>query len=311
MIDDQQDPPRGPAMQELLSAAKAQVMADVSQTSAARKRRFRLLGASVVAVVGLGGVTAVGATGFFGDVQETHSTTADIDLGPAPKGSTYVQVTLDLVCEGSARYEIDLDHADNPASLTCGKRDDNRPSQLREEFELIATSPDHTVTITTNVKRKYVVRAHYGTGLSEQQRFEAAQREIDRQRDLNGRLVERTTKVASSNPFDHPAAWPDPYYVNENGMTIGTFTQVTPYDQRPDLVPRRTPDGREAFVYSSKRNDVVKNPKQAGEYMDWLVETGQLEPFRPGRWRKSYVVYLALDGKTMLTRIESGSVKDG
>lgn len=297
----------------LLAAARENVMTRVrTKRSSKRRRRGRVLGASVVGVVALGGVTTAAASGLFGGIEATSSATADFDLGPAPAGSTYVYVTVDVLCQPSARYEIDLDHARNPASMTCGKHDDGKPSQLGYEMELLSKGPDHTMTVTTNAEREYTLRAHYRTGLTESQRMSKQREAQEKQREENGRTVKRTHKVPSSDPYNHPAKWPDPYYVNESGMTIGTFDmESTPYDQWPDLVPAEGPGGEHAFTYSGKRGNVVTNPKEAVAYMTWMVRTGQIDPITSGRWSKTYQVFLAQDGRTVLAKSESGSMKEG
>lgn len=304
------EPPRGDEMRELLSTAKAHVLSTVATSrSSRRRRRLRLLGGLAAGAIALGGVTTATATGLFGGVEATDTKTADFDLGPAPVGATYVEVTVDAVCQPSARYEIDLDHAKNPASMTCGKKDDGRPSQLSYELELRDKRPTHTVTVTTNVERKYSFRAHYRTGLTENQRFSLKMKALEAQREENARRVQRTDKVPSSDPYNHPAAWPDPYYVNENGMTIGTFDQMTtPYEQWPDLTPIEGPGGLKAFTYSGKRGFAV-NPDEAVAYMKWQVDTGQMDPMKNGRWSKTYLVYLAEDGKTVLAKQRAGSVR--
>lgn len=307
------EPPRGEQMQQLLAAAKQNVLLTVGAvpSSRRRRRRVRVLGGLAAGAIALGGVTAATATGLFGGVEATAVTTADFDLGPAPAGATFVEVTVDVSCQPSARYEVDLDHAKNPTSLTCGKNDDGRPSQLRHEIELLDDGPDHTVTVTTNVERQYSFRAHYRTGLTDQQRLHLQHQADDAQRAENARTVERTDKVPSSDPYQHPAAWPDPYYVTENGMTIGTFDErTTPYEQWPDLVPIEGPDGLQAFTYSGKRGWVVKNPTEAVAYMAWQVETGQMEPMTPGRSSKTYTVFLAQDGTTILAKRLDGSVRE-
>lgn len=307
------EPPRGEQMQRLLASAKENVLVTVvSSRSSRRRRRVRLLGGLAAGAIALGGVTTAAATGLFGGVEATATKTADFDLGPAPAGTTYVFVTVDAVCQPSARYQIDLDHAKNPVSMTCGKRDGERPSQLSYEMELRNEGPEHTVTVTTNVERKYSFRAHYRTGLTQNQRGNLQLKADEKQRAENARTVERTDRVPSSDPYHQPAAWPDPYYVNENGMTIGTFDRrTTPYEQWPDLVPEEGPNGEQAFTYSGKRGWIVKNPTEAVAYMKWKVETGQMEPMKNGRWSKTYTVYFAQDGTTVLAKQRAGSVREG
>lgn len=147
------------------------------------------------------------------------------------------------------------------------------------------------------------------TGLTENQRLNVKMKALEAQREENARTVQRTDKVPSSDPYNHPAAWPDPYYVNENGMTIGTFDRATtPYEQWPDLVPIEGPDGLHAFTYSGKRG-YVDNPDEAVAYMNWKVETGQMDPMKKGRWSKTYTILLAEDGVTVLAKQRAGSVR--
>lgn len=303
-------PPHEEELQVLLATARQNVLNHVATSrSSKRRRRRRLFGAVAVSAIALGGVTTAAAAGWLGGVEATNSATADFDLGPAPKGSTYVYVTVDLVCQPSATYEIELDHSKNPASVTCGKSDDGRPTQLDYEFELLDKGPNHTVTVTTNVEREYTFRGHYRTGLTNNQRLDIDMKAKEAQREENSRTVQRTDKVPSSDPYNHPAAWPDPYYVNASGMTIGTFDRwTTPYDQWPDLMPAVGPNGEHAFTYSGKRGH-VDDPDEADDYMEWMVSSGQLDPIKSGRWSKSYTLYLAEDGKTVLAKQESGSFK--
>lgn len=301
-------PPSDADIQVVVASARADVLRQIAASrSSSRRKRGRLFGVIAVGAIALGGVTTATATGLFGGVESTGTKTSDFSLGPAPAEATYVEVTVDAVCQPAAKYEIDLDHAKNPASVTCGKKDNGRKTQLDYEFELIEPGPDHTVTVTTNVERKYRVRAQYRSGLTDNQRLNLRMDAQEKQREQNAR-VKRTDEVPSDDPYHFPAKWPDPYFVNENGMTIGIFDQwTTPYDQWPDLTPARTPDGRPAFTYTNKRGH-VEDPEGAVEYMDWLVETGQLQPFKGnGKWRKSYTVYLAEDGVTVLDKVESGS----
>lgn len=279
-----------------------------SEVSASGWRRL-VAGGFVVGAVTIGGAAAAATSGLFGGVEAVGTTTSDFDLGPAPAGSTYVEVTVDVACRPGSEYGIDLDHADNPAQLLCEKN--SGPSQLQYEFELPPGSgPEHTATVSTNVDDTYTFRAHYRSGLTQHQKFQRRLDAEDEARDEAARTVKRTTKVPSSDPYNHPAVWPDPYYVNENGMTIGIYQERTPYDQRPDLVPAQAPNGEPAFTYSDKRNFLVpENPSGAVAYMDWLVETGQTEKPVPGKWSTHYRVYVAEDGKTILARTPSGSSK--
>lgn len=311
MTEHDTQPPRGDEMHAILAAAKAHVLREATRSrSSARRYRRRTFGAIAIGAIALGGATTAAATGLFGGIEASDTRTATFDLGPAPAGSTFVYVTLDAVCQPSARYEVDLDHARNPASMICGEDDDGRPGQLGYEFELVSGGPDHSVTVTTTVERAYTLRAHYRTGRTQNQQLNDRMKELEDQRAENSRTVERTDKIPSTDPYHHPAAWPDPYYVNENGMTIGTFDRdTTPFDQWPDLVPVEGPKGQESFTYSGKRGYLVLAGDDAVRYSDWLVETGQSDPVKPGRWTKRYLVYLEEDGTTVIARRYAGSSK--
>lgn len=100
------------------NAVRAELVARVQKTSAARTRkRARLwLGAGVLAGTGLLGGIGAAAAGLFvlpggqqvtplaSPVAGTYTGTATVDLGAAPEGTT--GITMELTCLSPGRFEI-------------------------------------------------------------------------------------------------------------------------------------------------------------------------------------------------------------
>lgn len=112
------------------NAVRAELVARVQKTSAARTRkRARLwLGAGVLAGTGLLGGIGAAAAGLFvlpggqqvtplaSPVAGTYTGTATVDLGAAPDGTT--GITMELTCLSPGRFEFD-----DGASSSCSTTD--------------------------------------------------------------------------------------------------------------------------------------------------------------------------------------------
>lgn len=145
-------------------ALEAELVSRVQKASPSRTRKRTRLWAGTAVFAGLGLLGGVGATaaGLFvtpgspqvtplaSSVTETHTGTATVHLGPAPEGSTGIEVQLHCLSPGTFTYG-------RGASATCEQDDVGTPRDwtdytipitLGEEGITIATSPDASWKLT-------------------------------------------------------------------------------------------------------------------------------------------------------------------
>lgn len=145
-------------------ALRAKLIAQVEKAAPARTQKRTRLWAGTAVVAGLGLLGGVGATaaGLFvipgspqvtplaSSVTEQHTGTATVHLGPAPEGSTGIEVQLHCLSPGTFTYG-------HGASATCEQDDLGTPGDWTtytipitpgEEGITIATSPDASWKLT-------------------------------------------------------------------------------------------------------------------------------------------------------------------
>ncbi|MCB5292226.1 peptidase M56 family protein [Arthrobacter sp. SO3] len=148
-------------------ALRAELTARVEKAGPARRRkRSRLwVGTAVFAGLGLLGGVGAAAAGLFvlpgspvvtplaSAVTETHTGTATIQLGPAPEGSTGIEMELHCLSPGTFEYG-------RGASSTCGQDDVGTPQDWTG-YTIPLTPGEESITITTSPEASWKLTAQY------------------------------------------------------------------------------------------------------------------------------------------------------
>lgn len=300
------EPPTNEELDLLLEQTRREVMRHVAAgRSARRRRRIRMVGFVLAAVLGLGGVTAATAAKFWVREDAPRTVTTFISLGEAPADSRVVDVKVRYVCEPGVRFDFGI----NPSAKFTGLRDSGvicsrdgarKPAKQTVAFDLctrVKPDTEFFLAVSTDSDRPVRATAKFAAGPSLQERYDPDYKGDDGGIPLPTQCVDhsvpvdRPSKEPSDDPWNHPAVWPEPYYVNENGMTIGMWTMNTPDREVPDLWPATGTHGEKGFMS-------VRKP--------WLVWPDELEAenkrlgIRTDAKGREFAPLLAIDGVTRI-----------
>lgn len=267
-IDDEpSEPPEDEDLRALLDESRLEVMGRVTSSRSARRRtRMRLAGVGLAATVGLGGVTAAAATTLWEREDAPRLTTTYISLGKAPADARVVDIEIRYTCRPGVRYEFAInprtDHAGlRGRSIICSRTGDERTQKDEFAFDLCTRDKPGTefsLVVSTDAGRPVEATGTYSRGPTEQERsdpdYQAPEGTIAMSTDCvdHDKPVERPDTEPSDDPWGHPAVWPERYYVNENGMTIGMYGPDTPDAEIPDLMPAKGTRGEKGFFEVGK-----------------------------------------------------------
>jgi hypothetical protein len=148
-------------------ALEEELVSRVQKASPSRTRKRTRLWAGTAVFAGLGLLGGVGATaaGLFvtpgsplvtplaSAVTETHTGTARVQLGPAPEGSTGIEIQLTCLSPGTFRYG-------RGASSTCDQDDVGTP-QNWTDYTIPLTPGEESITITTSPEASWKLSAQY------------------------------------------------------------------------------------------------------------------------------------------------------
>lgn len=148
-------------------ALEAELVSRVQKASPSRTRKRTRLWAGTAVFAGLGLLGGVGATaaGLFvtpgspqvtplaSPVTETHTGTATLRLGPAPEGTTGIEIQLTCLSPGTFEYG-------RGASTTCDQDDLSAP-QNWTGYTIPLTSGEESITITTSPEASWKLSAQY------------------------------------------------------------------------------------------------------------------------------------------------------
>lgn len=148
-------------------ALRAELIARVEETAPTRTRKRTRLWAGAAVLAGIGALGGVGATaaGIFSipgstqstplasPVTETHTGTATVQLGPAPAGSTGIEMQLHCLSPGTFNYS-------RGASNTCGQDDVGTPRDWTG-YTIPLTPGEESITITTSPEARWKLTAQY------------------------------------------------------------------------------------------------------------------------------------------------------
>lgn len=148
-------------------ALRTKLVAQVEKAAPARTRRRARLWTGTAVFAGLGLLGGVGATaaGVFvtpgsqrvtplaAAVIETHTGTATVRIGPAPAGSTGIEMQLHCLSPGTFRYG-------RGASTTC-EQDDIGTSRDWTAYTIPLTPGEENITITTSPDASWKLTAQY------------------------------------------------------------------------------------------------------------------------------------------------------
>lgn len=146
---------------------RAELVARVEKTAPARTRKRTWLWAGTAVFAGIGVLGGVGATA--GDlfslpgstqvkplaspVTETHTGTASVRLGPAPEGTTGIELQLNCLTPGRFTFE-------DGAGVICDQDDIGTPQDW-SGYTIPLTLGEETVTITTSPEARWKLTAQY------------------------------------------------------------------------------------------------------------------------------------------------------
>lgn len=148
-------------------ALRAELIARVEKAAAARARKRTRLWAGTVVFAGTGVLGGVGATagGLFSTpgspqvtplaspVTKTLTGTATVELGPAPEGSTGIEMQLNCLTPGRFTFE-------DGANITCDNTDVGTP-QYWSGYTIPLKAGDESITITTSPEASWKLTAQY------------------------------------------------------------------------------------------------------------------------------------------------------
>ncbi len=257
------EPPRDDVLDQLLEQSRQQVMRHVTRRSSARRRTHRrFAGLGLAAVVCVGGVSAAAATRLWEQPDAPKTTTTYISLGTAPADARVVDITIRYTCRPGVRYDFGLNPSPKHTGLRgsgigCSRTGRDKIATDELSFDLCASASPSTeffLAVTTEAGEPVEATATFAPGPSLQERTDPDHEIPEGATPLPTECVdhsvpvERPDKEPSGDPWEHPAVWPEPYYVNENGMTIGMHTMDTPDREVPDLVPATGTTGEKGFM---------------------------------------------------------------
>lgn len=148
-------------------ALRAELIAGVAMAAPARTRRRTRFwaGAAVLAGLGVLGGVGAGAAGIFSTpgsaqirplaspVTETHMGTATVQLGPAPEGTTGIDVQLNCLTPG--RFTLE-----DGANIICSQADVGTPQDW-SGYTVPFKAGDESLTITTSPEARWKMTAQY------------------------------------------------------------------------------------------------------------------------------------------------------
>lgn len=139
---------------------------DTEMAPAARRRRTLWIGLAIVGGIGLLGGAGVAAAilnqpggtqvaELTSPVTTTHTGTATVELGHAPRGATNIK--MNLVCLSAGTFTFP-----DGASVSCSATDATQPARYRtSEYSIPLTAKQHSVTITTSPEATWTLTATY------------------------------------------------------------------------------------------------------------------------------------------------------
>ncbi len=90
-------------------------------------------------------------------VTTTHTGTATVELGHAPRGATHIR--MNLVCLSAGTFTFP-----DGASMSCSATDATQPARYRtSEYSIPLTAKQHSVTITTSPEATWTLTATYAS----------------------------------------------------------------------------------------------------------------------------------------------------
>jgi hypothetical protein len=148
-------------------ALRAELLTRVVKAAPTRARKRTRLWAGAAVLTGIGALGGVGATaaGIFSipgstqitplasPVTETHTGTATVHLGPAPSGSTGIEMQLHCLSPGTFIYS-------RGASNTCDQDDVGTPQDWIR-YTIPLTPGEESITITTSPEASWKLTAQY------------------------------------------------------------------------------------------------------------------------------------------------------
>lgn len=142
---------------------------DTEMAPAARRRRTLWIGVAIVGGIGLLGGAGVATAAILtqpggtqiaeltSPVTATHTGTATVELGHAPRGTT--DIRLSLVCLTAGTFTFP-----GGAGWSCSDADMTKPVRLRTTgYSLPLTANQHSVTITTSPTATWTLTATYAS----------------------------------------------------------------------------------------------------------------------------------------------------
>lgn len=142
---------------------------DTEMSPVARRRRTLWIGVAIVGGIGLLGGAGVATAAILtqpggtqvaeliSPVTATHTGTATVELGHAPRGTT--DIRLSLVCLTAGTFTFP-----GGAGVSCSDADVTEPVRLRTTgYSIPLTANQHSVTITTSPAATWTLTATYAS----------------------------------------------------------------------------------------------------------------------------------------------------
>lgn len=148
-------------------ALRAELLARVEKAAPTRTRKRTRFWAGAAVLAGIGALGGVGATaaGIFATpgstqitplaspVTETHTGTATVRLGPAPEGTTGIDMQLNCLTPG--RFTLE-----DGANIICSQADVGTPQDW-SGYTVPFKAGDESITITTSPEARWKMTAQY------------------------------------------------------------------------------------------------------------------------------------------------------
>lgn len=261
------EPPSGERLDLLLEQTRHEIVHRVASIGPARRRtRIRLAIVGLATTITLGGVTAATAEKLWIREDAPQLATSYISLGEAPPNTRVVDVDVTFTCRPDVRYEFGINPSPRfdglaTSGVRCSPTETENVQKHDLAFDLCVSDEPRTeyfLVVSTDAGTPVSATATYSTGPSLQERYDP-----DYQAPEGGlampvtcvdhsKPIHRPNKKPSDDPWNHPAIWPERYYVNENDMTIGMWTINTPDRELPDLCPAIGTRGEKGFIAVGK-----------------------------------------------------------